>query len=77
MDLLSSVTSLLNNKILNLTKFKAFADDKSNMHQVTKLVSAWKENIAEKGENAGYFSRNVLNYSVPSIVKTRVYVVNE
>ena len=46
--------SLPNEKILDVTKLKAFADDKINVAQ--KMVSVFDriENIVGKGENAGY-----------------------
>ena len=46
--------SLPNDKILDVTKLKAFADDKINVAQ--KMISVFDrvENIVEKGENAGY-----------------------
>ena len=40
--------SLPNNKILALTKLKAFADNKFN------VASDGDENLVEKGENTGY-----------------------
>ena len=45
------LNSLPNDKILDQCKFKAFADDTIN---VTKNVMRRVENIARKGENAGY-----------------------
>ena len=49
----SILDSLPNDKILNMTKLKAFADNKSN---VTKMISLLDrvENIVGKRENAGY-----------------------
>ena len=49
------VNSLPNNKILDLTKLKAYADDKINLAQM--MISVFDdrvENIVGKGENAGY-----------------------
>ena len=46
--------SLPNDQILDLTKLKAFADDKINVAQMMISVFDWIENIVEKGENAGY-----------------------
>ena len=54
-----------NDKILNWSKFKAFADDKINGGKKLETVDLhWRaENIVGKGENAGYsifsFSYNV------------------
>ena len=46
--------SLPNDKILDLSKLKGFADDKRNMTQKLKFVSVRVENIVRKGESAGY-----------------------
>ena len=46
--------SLPNNKILDLSKFKAFTDDKLNVTQKLKFDLGSIESIVEKGENAGY-----------------------
>ena len=41
-------------KILDWSKLKAFADNKSNVAKIFISVFDSLENIAEKGENAGY-----------------------
>ena len=46
--------SLPNNKILDWSKFKAFADDKVNVGNKLKTIYWRVENIVRKGENAGY-----------------------
>ena len=46
--------SIPNDKILDQSKLKAFADDKINMTENLKFVLGRLENIVEKGENAGY-----------------------
>ena len=46
--------SLTNDKILHLSKSKAFADDKTNVTQNVKYFLERIGNIVEKGENAGY-----------------------
>ena len=46
--------SIPNNKILDRSNFKAFADDIMNLNKKTKLVLGGVENIVGKGENAGY-----------------------
>ena len=46
--------SLPNDKILDQSKLKAFADNKINVTQKLKFVSERTENILGKGENAGY-----------------------
>ena len=48
------VNSLPNNKILDMSKLKVFADDKINVTQKLKLAFGRVENIVGKGENAGY-----------------------
>ena len=47
------LNSLPNDKILELTKLKAFADDKFNVSKMMRSVSNREENIVGKGENAG------------------------
>ena len=54
MHLLSSINSLPNDKILDWSKLKAFADDKINVAEKLSFVLGRVENIVEKGENAGY-----------------------
>ena len=48
------VNSLPNDKILDVTKLKAFADDKINVDKMMISVFHRVENIVEKGVNAGY-----------------------
>ena len=51
----------VNNKILDSTKLKAFADDKIDWAGMRMSVSDKIEIIVEKGENAGFFvSHNVI-----------------
>ena len=50
----SSINSLPNDKILDRSKFKAFADDKIIATENFKSVLETVENIVGKGENAGY-----------------------
>ena len=47
------VNSLPNDKILDMTKVKAFADNEINEVQVMISVFDRVENIVEQGENAG------------------------
>ena len=47
------VTSLANNRILDWSKLKAFADDKINVNENLKVGLERVENIEGKGENAG------------------------
>ena len=48
------VNSLPNDKIFDLTKLKAFADDKLNIAIMTFFCSDRVENTVGKGENAGH-----------------------
>ena len=48
------VYSLPNDKILDWSKLKAFADDKLNLAEKFKFALGRVENIMGKGENAGY-----------------------
>ena len=48
------LNSLRNDKIFDLSKFKAFGDDKIILTQKLKFVLGRVDNIVEKGENAGY-----------------------
>ena len=50
----NSIDPLPNDKILDWSKFKAFADDKMIVTQKLKFVLGRIENIVGKGENAGY-----------------------
>ena len=45
---------LPNDKNLDLSKLKAFADDKINVTHKLKFAVGRVENIVGKGENAGY-----------------------
>ena len=45
---------LPDDKVLDLSKLKAFADDKIDVTEILKFVSRRVENIVGKGENAGY-----------------------
>ena len=44
---------LLKDKILNVTKLKAFADDKSNAAKIANSLCDRVENTVRKGENDG------------------------
>ena len=48
------VNSLLNHKVLDWSKLKAFADDKSNAIENMKFVLEWVEDLVGKGENAAF-----------------------
>ena len=48
------INSLPNDIILNLSKLKAFADDKLNVTQKLKFTLGRVDNIVRKGENAGH-----------------------
>ena len=47
------INSLPNNKFLDVTKLKAFADDKLNIVKMTIFLFYGVENTVGKGENAG------------------------
>ena len=49
-----TIISLPNDKILNCTKLKAFAEDKLDVAKIMFFVNDTVENIVGKGENAGY-----------------------
>ena len=51
---LHGVHSLPNEKILDWSKLKAFADDKLNLTEKLIFVLGKVEKIVRKGENAGY-----------------------
>ena len=48
------LNSFPNDKILDLTKLKAFTDDKLNVSRMMISILDRVENTVEKGENAGY-----------------------
>ena len=54
MILRQSLNFISNDKYLDWSKLKAFADDEINMTQKLNFVFARVENIVGKGENAGY-----------------------
>ena len=54
LDKLTFYNSLPNNKILDQSKLKAFANEKINENQNMKFLLGRVENIVGKGENAGY-----------------------
>ena len=67
------VKSLPNNKILDWSKFKAFADDKFNVVRIMISVSDRVENIVGKGEIAGcqhfllfpnYFQKDIIEQNL-------------
>ena len=48
------MNSLSNAKILDRSKLKAFAEDKSNAIEKIKFLLEWVENFVGKGENASF-----------------------
>ena len=50
---IEEINSLQNNKILDQSKWKAFADDKLNIAKIVISIFDLVENIVGKGENAG------------------------
>ena len=73
------VNSLPNNKFLDQSNFKAFADNILYVVQIMICVSYMVENIVGKGENAGYhifsFSHNVFKGLFVRVVKSQDCVV--
>ena len=63
---------LLDDKILGLPKFKAFADDKSNVTQNIRVVFHRIENIVGKEENAGYHHFPLLPQCFPKAFSSSV-----
>ena len=73
--------SLWNNKILDLSKLKAFAYDKINVIKKLKWDLGWVENSVRKRENAGFsaFSPFLTMYSKNfflGVIKSRDCAVN-
>ena len=71
------VNFLPNDKILDLSKFKAFADGNIISTQELKFVFGKVENIVGKGENAGYqhlllFPQCFQKLSFPEVLKVRI-----
>ena len=65
------INTLPNDKILDVTKLKAFADDRINVVQMIITVFVRLENILGKGENAGYqhfFKRLLLSGSLKDVI---------
>ena len=54
LSLIHNFNSLPNDKILDLSKLKAFSDDNLNVYQKLKFALGRVEDIVGKGENAGY-----------------------
>ena len=52
-QILISINPLPNDKVLDMTKLKVFADDKLNVARMIPLLDR-VENTVRKGENAGY-----------------------
>ena len=50
----SAIAISLDDKILDLSKLKVFADDNSIVAQMVQFFSDRVESIVGKGENAGY-----------------------
>ena len=72
--------TLPNDKTLDSSKFKAFADDKIMVDQKLRFVLGKVENIVGKGEHAGYqhfllFPQCFQKLSFPVVLKSWNYVV--
>ena len=50
----SVFNSIPKDKILDLSKLKAFADDKFNVNKILQFLFGKERNIVEKGEIPGY-----------------------
>ena len=57
------VNSLPNNKILDSSKLKAFADEKLNEVEKMEFVFGFLENLVGKGENAGFQHSSIFSSS--------------
>ena len=68
----STINSLPNDKMLDLSKFKAFADDKIILTQKMKFLLE-REHLVGKGENAGFpfllFPQCFQKLSFPELLK--------
>ena len=76
-----SFNPLPNDKILDLSKFKAIANDNPNLGKMAKSVCGWLLNIVGKGENAGnqhflLFLQCFQKASFFKVVKSRDCVLN-
>ena len=73
---MEQINSFPHNEILDWSKFKAFADDKTILAQKLKSMLERVENIVGKVENAGY--QHFLHFprfqklSVPEVVKVGI-----
>ena len=68
---------LPNDKILDLSKLKAFADNSLNVNQKLKFALGRAEKIVGKGENAGYqhfllFPQCFQKASFTEVLKVRI-----
>ena len=68
--------SLPNDKILDWSKLKAFAEDKMKLAEMMIFAFDWVKNIMQKGENAGnqhflLFSQSFLTGFLLRFVKNR------
>ena len=68
---------LPNDKIWDQSNLKSFADNILNVVQMMICVTDWVENIAEKGENAGYqhfllILQSFQKASFPGLLKVRI-----
>ena len=75
--ILSSGKDLPNDKSLDWLEFKAFADEKISETEKLKFVLGKLENIAGKGENAGYqhfllFPQCFQKVSFSKLLKVRI-----
>ena len=71
------LTLLPNDKTIDWSEFKAFADDKINVAKMARSSFNRVENIAGKGENAGYqhfllFPQCFAKASLSRLLKVRI-----
>ena len=71
------INFLQNDKLLDMSILKAFADDKIILTQKLKIVMGRVENIVGKGENAGYqhfllFLQCFQKLSFPEVLKVGI-----
>ena len=72
------VYPLPNNKVLDMTKLKAFADDNLNTAKMTIALLYRVESTVRKGENAGYqhFLLFPHGFPKPSLLRSlKVWIV--
>ena len=72
LKVVNCVNPLSSVKILDMTKLKAFADDKLNVANITISLFDREENTAEKEQNAGYQHFVLFPRCFPKSLKVRI-----